>query len=393
MKDRTLFPALSPETLAAQATHPDPATGAVIPPVHLSTTFARDEQYLPVNEKHLYIRDQNPTFETAERLLTQLEGGCDALLFSSGMTAGMAVAQALKPGDHIIIPELMYWALRNWLSKFCDTWGVTLTKVDFSTPENNAENLQKALALHAERDNCTQIVWLETPANPMWDVVDLKEACEIAHKAGAIVCADSTVSSPVLTRPIEHGVDIVMHSATKYLNGHSDVIAGVLITAEDSTLWHRIKKIRSENGAILGAFEAWLLQRGLRTLFLRVQRACDSAMTFAAHFEHHPKISRVLYPGLKSHPGHNIASRQMDNGFGGMISVCVNGGKEAALRIVGRVQVFVRATSLGGVESLIEHRPSIEGPTSPLPPELIRLSIGIEDPVDLINDFEQALAD
>ena len=241
MKDRTLSPALSPETLAAQATHPDPATGAVIPPVHLSTTFARDEQYLPVNEKHLYIRDQNPTFETAERLLTQLEGGCDALLFSSGMTAGMAVAQALKPGDHIIIPELMYWALRNWLSKFCDTWGVTLTKVDFSTPENNAENLQKALALHAERDNCTQIVWLETPANPMWDVVDLKEACEIAHKAGAIVCADSTVSSPVLTRPIEHGVDIVMHSATKYLYGHIDVIAGVLITAEDSTLGHRIK--------------------------------------------------------------------------------------------------------------------------------------------------------
>lgn len=385
--------ALAPETLAAQATHPDPATGAVIPPVHLSTTFARDEQYQPINEKHVYIRDQNPTFETAEQLLLELEGGADALLFSSGMTAGMAVAQALKPNDHIIIPELMYWALRNWLTKFCDTWGVHLTKVDFSTPANNAENLQQALLKHADTKDCTQIVWLETPANPMWDIVDLKEACEIAHRAGAIVCADSTVSSPVLTRPIEHGVDIVMHSATKYLNGHSDVIAGVLVTAEDTKLWQRIKKIRSENGAILGAFEAWLLQRGLRTLFLRVRRACDSAMKFATHFEAHPKVSQVLYPGLKSHPGHQIAAQQMDNGFGGMLSIRVNGGKEAALRAVGRVQVFVRATSLGGVESLIEHRPSIEGPTSPLPPELIRLSIGIEDPNDLINDFEQALAD
>jgi len=382
---------LSPETLTAQATHPDPATGAVIPPVHLSTTFARDEQYRPINEKHVYIRDQNPTFETAEQLLKELEGGSDALLFSSGMTAGMAVAQALKPGDHIIVPELMYWALRNWLTKFCSTWGVHLTKVDFSTPANNASNLRQALATHANSD--TQILWLETPANPMWDIVDLHEACEIAHNAGAIVCADSTVSSPVLTRPIEHGVDIVMHSATKYLNGHSDVIAGVLVCAEDSKLWRRIRKVRSENGAILGAFEAWLLQRGLRTLFLRVRRACESAMIFAKHFEHHPKISRVLYPGLESHPGHEIARQQMDEGFGGMMSICVTGGEAAALRAVGRVQVFVRATSLGGVESLIEHRPSIEGPTSGLPPELIRLSIGIEHPEDLINDFEQALAD
>ena len=388
MKDRTV----APETLAAQATAPDAATGAVIPPVHFSTTFARDTNYQPINEHHVYIRDQNPTFETAENLLAELEGGSDALLFSSGMTAGMAVAQALKPGDHIVIPELMYWALRNWLIKFCDTWGVALTKVDLSLPANNPKNLREALEPRAKDPDCTQILWLETPANPMWDVIDLKESCEIAKAYGAIVCADSTVSSPVLTRPIEHGVDIVMHSATKYLNGHSDVIAGVLISASDSKLWQRIRKIRSENGAILGAFEAWLLQRGLRTLFLRVRCASDSALQFASHFEHHPKIAEVIYPGLKSHPGHEIAARQMDGGFGGMLSVRVKGGKEAALAVVGRVKLFVRATSLGGVESLIEHRPSIEGPTSPLPPELIRLSIGIEKTEDLINDFEQALA-
>ena len=388
MKDRTV----APETLAAQAAAPDGATGAVIPPVHFSTTFARDTNYQPINDRHVYIRDQNPTFETAENLLAELEGGSDALLFSSGMTAGMAVAQALKPGDHIVVPELMYWALRNWLIKFCDTWGVTLTKVDLSLPANNAKNLREALEVRAKDPNCTQVLWLETPANPMWDVIDLQESCEIAKSYGAIVCADSTVSSPVLTRPIEHGVDIVMHSATKYLNGHSDVIAGVLITASDSKLWQRIRKVRSENGAILGAFEAWLLQRGLRTLFLRVRCASDSALQFATHFEHHPKVAQVIYPGLKSHPGHEIATRQMDGGFGGMLSIRVKGGKETALAVVGRVELFVRATSLGGVESLIEHRPSIEGPTSPLPPELIRLSIGIENVEDLINDFEQALA-
>ena len=383
---------LSPETITAQASKPDPATGAVMPPVHFSTTFARDEDYQPLNPAHVYIRDQNPTFETAEQLIQTLEGGSDALLFSSGMTAAMTVAQALKPGDHIVVPQIMYWSLRNWLDKFCTTWGVQLSKIDLAHPATNAANIKAALAPQAADPNCTQILWLETPANPMWDIVDLTEACAIAHDCGAIVCADSTVSSPVITRPIEHGVDIVMHSATKYLNGHSDVIAGVLVSKEDSDLWKRICKIRSENGAILGAFEAWLLQRGLRTLFLRVKRASESALIIAEHFENHPNIDRVLYPGLASHPGHAIASKQMQNGFGGMLSICVKGGAAAALRAIGRMQVFVRATSLGGVESLVEHRPSIEGPTSPLPPELIRISIGIEDPQDLINDLDQALA-
>ncbi len=383
---------LAPETLAAQASKPDPATGAVIPPVHFSTTFARDENYAPVNPKHVYIRDQNPTFEAPERLLQTLEGGSDALLFSSGMTAAMTVAQALKPGDHIVVPEIMYWALRNWLDKFCSTWGLRLSKIDLANPATNAKHIHAALEPRAKDSSCTQVLWLETPANPMWDVVDLREACTVAHSHGAIVCADSTVSSPVITRPIEHGVDIVMHSATKYLNGHSDVIAGVLISKQPSDLWQRIKRIRSENGAILGAFEAWLLQRGLRTLFLRVQRASESALRIAQYLETHPQIEEVLYPGLVSHPGHSIAARQMENGFGGMLSVRVKGGAEAALTAIGRMQVFVRATSLGGVESLVEHRPSIEGPTSPLPPELIRISIGIEDPADLIADLDQALS-
>lgn len=385
-------PELSPETLTAQASKPDPGTGAVMPPVHFSTTFARDENYEPINAKHVYIRDQNPTFETPEQLIQTLEGGQDALLFASGMTAAMTVAQALQPGDHIVVPEIMYWALRNWLDKFCATWGVTLSKIDLTNPDNNAALIDAALKPRATDTNCTQILWLETPANPMWDIVDLREACEIAHGYGAIVCADSTVSSPVITRPIEHGVDIVMHSATKYLNGHSDVIAGVLVCKEPSALWKRILRIRGENGAILGAFEAWLLQRGLRTLFLRVKRASASAMRIAEHLETHPQIEQVLYPGLASHPGHAIALRQMENGFGGMLSVRVKGGAPAALTAIGRLQVFVRATSLGGVESLVEHRPSIEGPTSPLPPELIRISIGIEDPDDLIADLDQALA-
>jgi len=382
---------LSPETLAAQAAKPDPATGAVIPPVHLSTTFARNENYAPLNPKHVYIRDQNPTFDAAEQLIQTLEGGSDALLFASGMTAAMSVVQALKPGDHIVVPEIMYWALRNWLDKFCGTWGVHLSKIDLANPATNAQHIHAALQPRARDTNCTQVLWLETPANPMWDIVDLAEACTVAHSHGAIVCADSTVSSPVITRPIEHGVDIVMHSATKYLNGHSDVIAGVLVCKEPSTLWKRIQRIRSENGAILGAFEAWLLQRGLRTLFLRVKRASDSALRIAQYLETHPQIQEVLYPGLASHPGHAIAARQMENGFGGMLSVRVKGGAEAAMKAIGRMQVFVRATSLGGVESLVEHRPSIEGPTSPLPPELIRISIGIENPDDLIADLDHAL--
>lgn len=374
---------LSPETLIAQGMHfVDPVTGAVIPPLHPSTTFARDENYQLVSAQRSYARDHNPGFDAAESMLTHLEGGADTLLFSSGMAAATAVVQTLKPGDHIVAPAVMYWGLRNWLTHFCDNWGLEL---DLFSPSDPGDLAKKV------RQGSTRLVWLETPCNPTWDVLDISAATAIAHAAGARVVVDSTVSTPVLTRPIELGADIVMHSATKYLNGHSDVVAGALVTAKEDEWWQRISAVRAEGGAILGTFEAWLLQRGMRTLFLRVRRASESALRIARHFEGHPNVDAVLYPGLESHPGHVIAARQMHGGFGGMLSLRVKGGAKAALSVAGKCNVFVRATSLGGVESLVEHRYSIEGANSPIPKDLLRLSIGIEDVTDLIDDLQQAL--
>jgi cystathionine gamma-synthase len=238
----------------------------------------------------------------------------------------------------------------------------------------------------------TKLVWLETPSNPLWQVADIEAVGRLAKAAGARLAVDNTVPTPVLTRPIALGADIVMYSATKYLNGHSDVLAGVLVTREADDFWEQVHYNRSKIGAVLGPFEAWLLQRGLRTLYLRVERASASALTLARHLEGHPQVDRVLYPGLASHPGHEIARRQMQGGFGGMMSVRIKGGGEAALGVAKRLEVFVRATSLGGVESLVEHRATIEGPDGPVPEDLLRLSIGVEAVEDLIADFDRALS-
>jgi cystathionine gamma-synthase len=374
----------APETWLAQGLHyVDPNTGAVVPPISPSTTFARDTDYRLVSPSHSYARDENATFPLVEQMLARLEGGEAALLFSSGMAAAMAVVQSLEPGDHIVAPKVMYWGLRNWLIKFCDRWGLLITLYDSTLPGD----LQRAV----QKDK-TRLVWIETPCNPTWDVVDIAEAAAIAHGVGARLAVDSTVPTPVLTRPLELGADIVMHSATKYLNGHGDVVAGALVTAREDEEWKRIEEVRAEGGAILGTFEAWLLQRGMRTLFLRVRKASAAALQIAAHFENHRQLERVLYPGLPSHPGHEIARRQMTGGFGGMLSLRVRGGERAALAVASRCRTFVRATSLGGVESLIEHRYSIEGAKSPIPKDLLRLSIGIESTEDLIADLEQALA-
>jgi cystathionine gamma-synthase len=316
-------------------------------------------------------------------MLTRLEGGAAALLFSSGMAAAMSVVQTLQPGDHIVAPKVMYWGLRNWLVKFCDRWRIDISFYDTTVPDDLARTVTAGK---------TKLVWIETPCNPTWDVVDIADAANIAHGAGARLAVDSTVPTPVLTRPIALGADIVMHSATKYLNGHGDVVAGALVTAHEDEPWARIREVRAEGGAILGSFEAWLLQRGMRTLFVRVNKASASALRIAEHFENHPQLESVLYPGLPSHPGHGIARRQMHGGFGGMLSFRVKGGEEAALAVAKRCRVFIRATSLGGVESLIEHRYSIEGPSSPIPKDLLRLSIGIESADDLIADLEQALS-
>jgi len=374
---------LKPSTLAAQALGwIDETIHAVVPPIHTSTTFIRDADNQYRNGLR-YGRDDNPSYDQAEALLNTLEGGQGCLLFASGMAAATAVFQSLKPGDHVIAPTVMYWGLRKWLLEFATHWGLQVELVETG---DIAE-----LKRHLRRGE-TKLVWIETPANPTWVVTDIASWAAAAHKAGAMLAIDSTVATPVLTRPIEHGADIVMHAATKYLNGHGDVVGGALVTARDDGFWQRIVRIRHDSGAIIGPFEAWLLLRGLRTLYIRVERCSANAMALAAHFAKHAKILAVHYPGLAADPGHSVAAKQMKGGFGGMVSIRVKAGEAGAIAAAARVKVFKRATSLGGVESLIEHRASIEGPGSPVPRDLLRLSIGIEDVEDLIADLEQALA-
>jgi cystathionine gamma-synthase len=276
----------------------------------------------------------------------------------------------------------MYWSLRNWLGGFAKHWGLKVEFVDADRTD--------AIAA-AVKPGATRLVWLETPANPTWIVSDIAAAAEIAHKAGALLAVDSTVATPVLTRPLSLGADLVMHSATKYLNGHSDIIAGALVGARDDEHWARLRAIRAQLGTILGQTEAWLLMRGMRTLYPRVHWACRSAETLAQQFAVHPMVAEVLYPGLSAFAGHAVAKKQMVGGFGGMLSVRVKGGERAAIATAARVELWKRATSLGGVESLIEHRASIEGPGTPCPPDLLRLSVGMEEASDLHADLDQAL--
>ena len=369
-------------SLAAQAMGwIDPVTKAVVPPIHMASTYQRDEDN-GFRSGRIYARADNPTFDQVEATLAALEGGPKALVFSSGMSAASACFLALAPGDHVVAPKVMYWSLRNWLAGFATHWGLKVEFVD-------ADKLDAIKA--AVKPGATKLVWLETPANPTWAVTDIAAAAEIAHKAGALLAVDSTVATPVLTRPIELGADLVMHSATKYLNGHSDIIAGALVGARDDAHWAKLRAIRAQLGTILGQTEAWLLMRGMRTLFPRVQWACRSAQALAEKFAAHPMVSEVLYPGLPSFAGHAAAKTQMKGGFGGMLSVRVKGGERAAIATAARVELWKRATSLGGVESLIEHRASIEGPGTPCPADLLRLSVGVEDTGDLYADLDQAL--
>jgi len=375
---------LRPATLAAAGTTPpDPLTGSLVPAVYPSTTYARDEQYQLLSPNRDYSRDRNPTYAGVEDQLNALEKGAGALLFSSGMAAATAVFQTLAPGDHVVAPRAMYFGLRKWLVAFAERWGLGLTLY----ANDDLDALQKAII-----PGKTRVVWAETPANPTWEVTDLAAAADLAHRAGARLAVDSTVASPVLTNPIALGADLVMHSVTKYLNGHSDLVGGALITGRADDAWARLRAHRHDAGAVLGAFEAWLLGRGLRTLFVRVERASDTALLLAQRLAEHAAVSRVLYPGLPSHPGHAVAARQMNGSFGGMLSILVRGGAPAALAVAGRLRLFVRATSLGGVESLVEHRHTAEGAGSVAPPDLLRLSVGLEDPEDLWEDLASALA-
>jgi cystathionine gamma-synthase len=377
-----------PESIAAQALgFIDTGTKEIVGQIHTSTTYIRDADNQYRNGR-VYARDHNPTFEQPEAVLNALEGGHETLLFASGMAAATAVFQALNPGDHVIAPQVMYWSLRNWLKTFATRWGLEITFIDAT----DLDQLRAAI-----KPGKTKLVWIESPANPTWCITDIAATCEIAHAAGALVAVDSTVATPVLTRPLEHGADFVMHAATKYLNGHSDVVAGTLTSARDSETWQRIRSIRAQIGGIAGPFEAWLLMRGMRTLFPRVRVACTSAKKIAEHFSSHPQISEVLYPGLLSFAGHKIAAKQMQSGFGGMMSIrfqptANKSGEDVAIAVAAHTSLWKRATSLGGVESLIEHRASVEGEGTPAPTDMLRLSVGIEDSQDLIDDLAAALA-
>jgi len=374
---------VQPESVVAQALGwIDENTRAINPPIHVSSTYLRDEdnQY---RSGRVYMRDQNPAFEHAEAVITTLEQGHETLLFASGMAAATAVFQGLRPGDHVLAPRVMYWSLRNWLTGFASDWGLDVEIIDMTDP---------AAVGAALRPGVTKLVWVETPANPLWTITDIAATAELAHAAGALLAVDSTAATPVFTRPLEHGADLVMHSGTKYLNGHSDLTAGTVTTRADNEHWQRVRAVRAQLGGTLGSFESWLLVRGLRTLYLRVRAASASALSIAEHFEGHPLVAEVLYPGLALSHGHEIAKRQMTDGFGGMLSIRVTGGETAAIAVAAQTKLWKRATSLGGVESLIEHRASVEGPTSPVPLDLLRLSAGIEHVDDLIADLEQALA-
>lgn len=374
----------APETLLAQALGwLEPQSGAISPSIAMSSTFAREGD-LGYRDGRVYIRADNPAFDQAEAMLCALEGAKASALFGSGMAACTAAILALDPGDHIVAPSVMYWALSAWLKTTAARLGIATS----FAPLHEDGALAKAL-----QPGRTKLVWIETPANPLWCITDITKAAELAHGCGARLIVDSTVATPMLTQPLKLGADLVMHSATKALNGHSDLCAGMLASAAKDAFWERILDNRARLGAISGSMEAWLLVRGMRTLHLRVERACANALALAQRLESNPQVAQVLYPGLPSFAGHDIAARQMRGGFGSMLSIRVKGGEARAIAAAAKVEIWKRATSLGGVESLIEHRASVEGPSSPCPPDLLRLSVGCEALEDLAADLDAALTD
>lgn len=381
MDDQTK-PRFTSQTLVAQALGAyDPVTKAISPAIHMAATYLRDSDN-GYRAGYVYGRADNVSVQQAENLIAALEGAEEALLFPSGMTAATSVLLALEMPTHIIASEVMYWGFRSWLRDI-GRYGHSVTFVETS-------NLDAVRA--AVRPGKTGLFWIETPSNPLWSVTDIAAISEIARGVGAVLCVDSTVATPVFTKPLALGADIVMHSATKYLNGHSDVIAGALATLHEGALWSRIRKMRSQLGTTLGPFDSWLLTRGMRTLDVRVRAQAKSAARLAAQLVGHPAISTVLYPGLEGHPNHAVALRQMIGGFGGMFSIRVKTGGKAAIAVAAAVELWRRATSLGGVESLIEHRSSMEGVESPCPDDLLRFSVGLEDVDELYFDLTRALA-
>jgi len=371
------------ETLTATALGwVDEATDAMGLPLRPSTSFLRDPQALD-RAGRLFTRDDNPTFSQPESLINELEGGCGCLLYSSGMAAIVSVFQRLQPGDHVVLPALVYSGLRDWMNTHGKRWGVEISYV---------ENCRATTLETAMRPGKTKLLWLETPSNPTWQITDIAAATSIAHKAGALVAIDNTVATPILTRPIELGVDIVVHSCSKYMNGHGDLIAGAIVLApQHKKILAELQNLRNEYGGVLGSFEAWLLLRGMRTLSVRVKTASNSALAIATSLQSLPAVKEVLYPGLPEHPMHKIACAQMQGGFGGMLSFCVKGGEEAAKLVASNVKVFRQAISFGSTESVIEHRAGMEKPDSPTPCDMLRVSVGLENTQELIDDLQQSI--
>jgi cystathionine gamma-synthase len=368
------------ETLAVHAGHAtDPTTGAVTPPLVLSTTFERDSQNNPLGA-YIYSRSENPNRLALEEAFTAMESGAASAAFASGQAATMSVMHALSTGDHLIAPTDIYYGTRAQADVLYARWGLQASFVDTT----DLDQIKAAL-----RPN-TKLIWIETPSNPRLHITDIAAVAELAHRHGAVLACDNTWATPLLTRPFEFGADLVMHSTTKYFGGHSDVLSGCIVAREQNEFFERIHTFQIQGGAVASPFDCWLLLRSLPTMPARVQIQSQNAAKLAEALSRNPRLSKVHYPGLPTHPGHAIAARQMKS-FGGMLSIEVAGGREAALAVAGRVQIFKRATSLGGVESLLEHRATIEGPNSTTPDNLLRLSIGLEHANDLLADLLQAL--
>jgi cystathionine gamma-synthase len=367
-------------TCVHAARSPDTATGALAAPIHLSTTFERDADG-EYPRGYRYSREGTPNRAALESCVAALEGGAGAVAFASGLAANMAVLELLSGGERLVAPREAYYGSLKQFTEHAARRGVTVSCAD----------MRDAAAVKAALGDGARLLWIETPTNPLLNVADLRAVAALGREAGALVVCDNTFATPICQRPFDFGVDIVVHSGTKYLGGHSDVLSGVLIVREDTALLERLRSWQWMAGAALGPFDCWLLRRSIATLALRVRAQCQGALRVAQFLAAHPAVEQVFYPGLPQHPGHAIAAAQMPGGFGAVLSVCIAGGKEAALSVASRTRLFTRATSLGAVESLIEHRASIEGPGSRTPQNLLRLSIGIEEPEDLIDDLAQAL--
>lgn len=359
----------------------DPETGAVVAPLHLSTTFHRnDDGSYP--RGYIYSRNNNPTRDLFEKTMALIEGGQDCASFSSGMAATHAIIQALPPGSHILLPDDVYHGLTNIADNLFANWGISFSTVNMS-------NLDEIIRHITSK---TKLIWLETPSNPMLQISDIRSISKLAKDHGLYVVVDGTWTTPLLQKPLDLGADLVMHSVTKYLAGHSDVLGGAVISKDHSPLSEAIRTIQQSCGAVMDPFSAWLTMRGMRSLSSRLRVQCQSAHTLAEFLAQHPGVQQVYYPGLDDHPEHSIATLQME-GFGAMLSIEVNGDAKRAFSVAAKTKIFQRATSLGGTESLIEHRASIEPETSKTPDNLLRLSIGLEYIDDLLEDLNQALQD